>query len=222
MIVDRTSKRFVLSALLLAAPVSQTLSACDGDPAAEEEEFTDGCGDPQYVGSTSDEAWKAIVDAYADAAVGSASAVTITAPAADTKFPASGSEPTFAWTSPIARGPLHPQVLAHAPETRKAMSWLDDALSAVGGFFVGTAHGHLPPVTGDVYYIELKTAGSACPIARALTTSESWVPDADNWEAIKATVGVPIEIVITSVYLSENRITEGPYRPTTGVVFEVQ
>lgn len=213
-----TTKSLILSALLCAAPVSQTLSACDDAHGEEEEEFTDGCGDPQYVGSTSDEAFKAIVDAYADAAVGSASAVTITAPAADTKFPASGAAPTFAWTSPLALAPLRPQALAVAPAPERDTSWL----AAVGDFFVGTAHAHLPPVTGDVYFIELKTAGATCPIARALTTSESWTPDAANWEAIKAEVGVPIEIVITSVYLSENRITEGPYRPTTGVVFEVE
>jgi len=196
--------------------------ACDHDH--EDAEFTDECGEPQYAGGATDEAWKAILDAYDDAAVGSASAVTITAPLAAAKIPASGAAPTFAWTSPLAAGPVAPRALALVPPPSHGFttSWVTDALDAIGGFFVGSARAHLPPITGDVYYVELKVAGRDCPVARALTTGESWVPDDAVWAALKTIVGVPIEVVITSVYLSENRVTEGPYRPTTGVTFEVE
>jgi len=216
------SKHIALSALplLLAA---QTLGGCDDhhDDAA----FTDRCGEPQYAGGTTDEAWKAIVDAYDQAAVGSASAVTITQPAPNAVIASAGAAPTFVWTSPLAAGPSQPRAIASAAthhENASETSWLDDALAAVGGFFVGAARAHLPPITGDVYYVELEVAGRECPVARALTTDETWVPDAAVWAELKTAEGVPIEIVVTSVYLTENRITEGPFRPATSVVFEVE
>ncbi len=99
---------------------------------------------------------------------------------------------------------------------------LDDALAAIGGFFVGTARAHLPPITGDVYFVELSVAGLDCPVARGLTTDESWTLSAAEWEAVKAHVGVPIQMDVTSAYLTENRVTEGPYRPTASTVFELE
>jgi len=153
----------VLSMLssLIAVPASS-----GSDDHHDEAEFSDGCGEPQYAGGTTDEAWKAIVDAYDQAAVGSASAVTITQPTADAVIASTGAAPTFAWTSPLAAGPTQPRGIAFAPthhENVRETSWLDDALAAVGGFFVGAARAHLPPITGDVYYVELRVAGRECP-----------------------------------------------------------
>ncbi len=83
--------------LLLTATAS---GGCDHHH--DEAAFSDSCGEPQYASGATDEAWKAIVDAYDQAAVGSASAVTITQPAPNAVIASAGPAPTFAWTSPLA------------------------------------------------------------------------------------------------------------------------
>lgn len=208
------------NAFLTSIVLTASALACDHDH--DEEPIVDACGEPAYGGDTSDEAWMAVVDAYDRAEIGTADAVTITSPAPATVVPATGPAPSFAWTSPLAAAPILPRALALAPISGASEgSWWLDALDALGGFFVGRAHAHLPPVTGDVYYVELRISGRECAV-RAFTTEQSWTPDAQDWATLKANVGVPIELVITSAYLSENRVTEGPFRPATALTFEVR
>ena len=185
-------------------------AACSDDAA------TDPCGEPVYAGRATDEAWHVMLDGY-DLATSGSDAATLTSPAASAVVSASGPVPTFAWDSPIAALPrVHtPFVVATAPRTPPSRSWLD----AIGDFFVGRARAHLPPITSDLYYVEIGMPGSDCPL-RVLTTNESWVPDEASWNTMRATPGA-FTVTITSAYLVENRITEGPYRAAV-VGFEIQ
>jgi len=213
---------------LIATPVLAVLAvlgvlvvAACGDDAA-----TDPCGEPAYGGVATDEAWRVMLDAYDAAESGAADAVTITSPAAAAVIAASGPAPTLSWTSPIA---------AASPEDRslvprfavRARGDADDPSNAgrslwdeVTRFFVGTARAHLPPITSDIYYVEIATAGVECPW-RVLTTSESWVPDDQTWAELAAHPGA-YTLTVTSAYLVQNRITEGPYRPAAATAFEIR
>jgi len=200
--------------LSLALPLALALAACDDD----DHGVDDPCGEPAYGGAATDEAWESILDQYDTAEVGAVEAVTLTTPAADATLAAGGGPPTFAWTSPIAQGMQRPLATPRAAPTHD-QGWLEGALAALGDFFVGSAHAHLPPITGDLYYIEVKIPGRECAV-RALTTEESWVPSAADWAILQASAGATLELVITSAYLKENRISEGPYRTTLS--FKVQ
>ncbi len=193
-----------------------------GDHHDDEAAFDDGCAEPAYGGAATDEAWKTMVDAYDAAEVGSPEAVTVQAPGS--AIDAAATTLTLTWTSPIAAGPVRPRALALAApaSTDVESSWFDDALDAVGGFFVGSAHAHLPPITGDIYFVELTVAGTTCPIARGLTTDEQWTLSAADWSTLKSHIGLPISVTVTSAYLTENRVTEGPYRPAAPTVIELQ
>ncbi len=191
-----------------------------GDHHHDDAPFDDGCAEPDYGGAATDEAWKTMVDAYDAAEVGSPEAVTIPAPTG--AFDAAAPSFVLSWTSPLAAGPVRPRAIALAARTAPESSWFDDALDALGGFFVGSARAHLPPITGDVYYVELTVAGLTCPVARGLTTNEQWELPSDDWAAMKSHIGVPITVTITSAYLTENRVTEGPYRPAAATVIELQ
>lgn len=213
-------RRWMMFAATMVAANAGLTFACTHEH--EEAEFTDGCGSPSYGGAATDETFEAMVDAYGDA-TDTADKVTVTAPTADEAIAASGSAPTFAWTSPLALGAPRPGGMRFALVRRAPpRPWLEGAWEAAKDFVVGTAHAHLPPVTGDIYFIEVKVAGTACPVARALTTDLSWTPDAATWTALKATNGAPLELVVTSAYLSDNRVQEGPFRAASGVAFKVQ
>lgn len=194
--------------------------ACTDD--AGDNEFEDSCGAPFYAGTATDEAFQTIVDAYASA-TDDPQKVVVTVPSEAQVIAASGSAPTFTWTSPLALGTPHASERGLAVVRKPpARAWLAEAWDAVASFVVGTAHAHLPPITGDIYFIEIKAPGAACPVARALTTDVSWTPSAADWAALVATNGTTLEFVVTSAYLAENRVQEGPFRAQTGVHFKVQ
>jgi hypothetical protein len=83
----------------------------------------------------------------------------------------------------------------------------------------GTTARHLPPVTADVFLVQATIPGRAAP-KEVLTTLTSWTPDADTWQQMQAAAG-PIELTLTSFYVRENRVTEGPFRTATPVGFTV-
>lgn len=80
---------------------------------------------------------------------------------------------------------------------------------------------HLPPVTGDVYLVEIAVPGRSCPV-NLLTTDESWQLDAASWAAVTAGGAHDVAVTITAAYLVEGRITEGPFQPSAPRTFKIQ
>ncbi|MFO0749733.1 MAG: hypothetical protein U1F43_29295 [Myxococcota bacterium] len=151
------------------------------------------CPEPAYGGKASDEAWRAILDALPTAEVGSPHAVTLTSPTEGAVLSADGGPPTFAWTSPIA---------------------LDIAPS-------GRVPRHLPPITDDIYYVQIGVAGEDCAI-EALTTELGWTPDAAAWAKLQAAAGKALTLTVTSAYLQENVVAEGPYQLAAPLHFSLE
>lgn len=156
------------------------------------------CGDPLYLGDATDEVWFTMVDGDDDAIADSPNAPVLTDPAAGGPLSASGEGLRVAWTSPIAVQWKTPHGVRQSGE---GGGWLS--------LFEGTAWAHLPPVTGDVYWVRLTVPGRACAI-EAITTDLEWSLDAGSWDAVRS--GSSVQIDLTSAYLNENRIHEGPYR----------
>jgi hypothetical protein len=172
-------------------------------------EIDDPCGEPTYGGKASDEAWLTILDAY-DLATTDADAATLTAPALDAVL--TGDPAALTWTSPLSEASFVFPPAAHA-----SPGFTDRAAAALASLFSSRAHAHLPPVTGDIHYVELAISGEACGV-RALTTDLAWTPTAAEWERLRGKG--PITLTLTSAYLNNNRVTEGPFRTTSR--FEVQ
>lgn len=187
------------------------LAACDDHAGPT---INDPCGEPAYGGAASDEAWLSIVDAEKNTQADDAHAATIMAPAEGQVLPAT-SPPTFAWTSPLSAARL-PDGKASGAHARPTPWW-----RRARSLFVGTAHAHLPPVTGTVHYLKIAIPGAACPV-RAFTTLSSWTPDAAAWSKLTAAAGQTLTLEIVSAYLRDNRVTEGPYRPTAPRSFQIQ
>jgi len=55
---------------------------------------------------------------------------------------------------------------------------------------------------------------------RILTTQTQYIVSDTAWTALKAATGA-IQLSITSAYVRENRITEGPYKPSSARTFSV-
>ena len=77
------------------------------------------------------------------------------------------------------------------------------------------AWAHLPPVTGALHMIRIKgVTGQSTPFL-AFTTKLHFAVTGSNLAPILAT-GTPMQIELTSAYLTENRIvtpsTDGPFR----------
>jgi hypothetical protein len=173
----------------------------------------EACPEPFYAGEATDEAWQALVDAEDRVSTDNTNAPLIEIPAEGEVFPKSALAPRFRWSSAIAllTAPRSERrvELAHAPSLRErfeALLW-------------STAHAHLPPITGDVYYLRLYT-GASCSLD-VMTTSLEWPVSADAWTAMQEAAGNGLVLDITSAYLTENRITEGPYKPSASRIFSV-
>lgn len=177
-------------------------------------EETPKCGEPLYGGSATDEAWMTMVDAQSKP-MNSSRAVAVTAPAEGATIAADAPPPQITWTSPL-RASLErdtPSRLARASRrtSRGPLAWLGELL-------VPTAEAHLPPFTGDIYLVELTVPGRECPIS-VLTSELSWQMDAASWNEVAGANGQNLSLQITSAYLQENRLTEGPYRLDTPRTF---
>ncbi len=188
------------------AALALSLSACDSSDAE--------CGEPLYAGKATDEAWRSMVDARTKAADNSR-AVTLLSPSEGEVYAANAAPPLWEWTSPLraslqrsAPGAL---ALAAPRPTRSFTAWLGELL-------VPTAHAHLPPYTGDLYWVEVSTPGDKCPVAQVLTSELSWQLDANTWAELgKNTQALTVQV--TSAYLVQNRVTEGPYQLATPRAF---
>ena len=188
------------------AALTLATSACDR---------TSECGEPLYAGKASDEAWRAMVDAKLRPA-DSSRAVTLLAPTEGELYPASATPPRWEWTSPLRASLVRPGqgALAATPprSSRSFSSWLGELL-------LPSAHAHLPPYTGDLYWVEVSVPGGTCPVAQVLTTELSWQLDANTWAELGKHAGEALSVQVTSAYLQDNRVTEGPYRLATPRTF---
>jgi hypothetical protein len=183
-------------------------SACGKD------EETPKCGEPLYGGSATDEAWMTMVDAQGKP-MDSSRAVTVMTPAEGEAIAASAMPPRISWTSPL-RASLERDTsgrLARAfpRPSRGPLAWLGELL-------VPTAEAHLPPYTGDIYLVQLTVPGRECPL-EVLTSELSWQMDAASWNTVAGANGQDLSLQITSAYLQENRLKEGPYRLETPHTF---
>jgi hypothetical protein len=159
--------------------------------------------EPAYAGAASDEAWRVMLDARADADSGT-DAATFTVPTADGPL-AADTEATFAWTSPLKVAsalPLDPKLL----QPRRHHTPLFERLATV---VFPVAHAHLPPITSDIYFLEVDVPGRTCPVS-ALTTELSFTFPSSDWEAIAAATSPPTARLL-SAFLTENRVTEGAF-----------
>jgi len=180
-----------------------------------------GCGkdeeskcQPLYGGSATDEAWMTMVDAQSKP-TDSSRAVTLMSPTEGEVFAAGAAAPRFEWTSPL-RASLEQNTssryaLARPAASRGVLSWVAELL-------VPTAEAHLPPYTGDIYLVEVTVPGRECPV-QLLTSELAWQVDSESWKAMEEGAGQELRLQVTSAYLQDNRLKEGPYRLETPRTF---
>lgn len=155
------------------------------------------CEPTVFGGKASDEAWASVREALPNAQENEAKAPTVTSPDSGKQFGAGARPLEFSWTSPLsARRDVRPWV----PSKRRFSPW---------SLIVRTAEAHLPAVTGEVFLLEVGKQGESCPY-RVLTTDKAFSTD-DGLEK-RLSDGGEFTATVTSVYLQDNRVTEGPYR----------
>lgn len=189
-----------LSTVCVAALALAT-SACEPNTPAD-------CGEPLYAGRSTDEAWRALVDVK-PRPIDSSRAVNLVSPSAGEVYPASATPPTWEWTSPLRASLQRPAegmlALKAAPRPSRSFgAWL-------GELILPTAHAHLPPYTGDLYWVEI-SAGGECPVVQVLTSELSWQMDDTSWAELGKHTGKDLTVQVMSAYLVQNRVTEGPFR----------
>ena len=172
------------------------------------------CGEPLFSGAATDEAWMTMVDAQKKSADAS-KAVTVTVPHPGRVLHRGRGSPRISWTSPLRASLVRdtPGRLAQASprRSRGPLAWLGELL-------VPTAEAHLPPYTGDIYWVQVTVPGRECPV-EVLTSELSWQVDATSWSTMAGANGQELSLQITSAYLQENRLKEGPYRLATPRTF---
>ena len=195
-----------LTAVAAVAPVAVLALGLAACPAP-----ADPCADKVlYTGGGTDEAWATMLDAKAHATT-DPQGPTITSPAAAEKLP-KADPPTFTWESPLKVGALSP---AEVGKPRRSPSLLDRISSAV----IAPAYAHEPPVSSDVYLVEIPIAGDECPVT-VVTTDLSVKLDAASWARLTPLAGQDLTLSVTSAYLQTGRVQEGPYKAAP-VTFQV-
>lgn len=193
------------------------LSACNGDD--PEPQVTE-CEEPLYAGGATDEAWRAMVDAR-NQPQDSSRAVTLTSPESGHVYAPGEPAPLWQWTSPLRASlerpgravPLLPLQHARPRESKRSvLAWLWNQV-------LPTAEAHLPPYTGDLYWVKVYAPGRECPIAQVLTSELQWQLDGGSWQTLKDSPDNALTVQVVSAYLVQNRITEGPYSLGTPVPF---
>ncbi|WP_375755971.1 hypothetical protein [Corallococcus exercitus] len=199
----------------IAAVALLTLSACDGDGDTE----ATACDEPLYAGGATDEAWRTLVDAR-NQPQDSSRAVTLVSPEPGQVYLADQAAPLWQWTSPLRAslqrpGRTAPSLEGHPRESKRSvLAWL-------GNLVLPTAEAHLPPYTGDLYWVKVFVQGRECPIAQVLTSELQWQLDDGSWQSLRDAAGKALSVQVESAYLVQNRITEGPYTLGTAVPFTV-
>ncbi len=172
-----------------------------------------GCEDcssvePAYGGVATDEAWRVMVDARA-AAVEGDQAAAVTFPVEGTALSQSNDAAALTWESPLKTALWAPSSMELRAGRHRHQPGLLDALSQA---LLPRALAHLPPVTSDLHFVEVDVPGRTCPVS-GLTTEESFLFDDEDWAAITGEAGERT-LRIMSAFLTENRITEGPFTGT--------
>jgi hypothetical protein len=169
-------------------------------------EESSGCGEPLYGGSATDEAWMTMTDA-AKKPKDTSQAVAVDAPTEGQSFAASAAPPRFSWTPPVSSrshsSPVRPAE-AHPRGRPGMLAWL-------GNLLIPTAEAHLPPYTGYIYWVQVTVPDRQCPI-NVLTSELAWQVDAESWRVMGTAAGKALSLQVSSAYLLENRIMEGPFR----------
>lgn len=179
-------RRALLFLALAPAVLGVCAGACSADaPTAPE--------DVIYQGIATDEAWLEIADH--PPVTDDAMAPRLTAP---TTISSTADAPTFVWDG----GAVASAWPRRAPrQTRFAWSEL---------FGPGHARAHSPPVNGALYRLVFTIPGDPAPV-RVLTGLTSYTPIAAIWDRTKVATG-PLSVELVGAYLTEGRITEGPFR----------
>ena len=188
------------SVLVIFAVVAACAGGCAEDCDAIE---------PAYAGEASDEVWRVLVGARADAASGGDEA-TITAPV-DEAVLARDENLTVTWESPLKVGALAPIEQRLLKARRRAPKALFERVSE---FFIPVAHAHLAPITSDVYFVEVDVPGRTCPVAVLTTELSATFSDADQAliaEGSDAEGSGQRTVRVMSAFVTQNRITEGPF-----------
>lgn len=183
------------SAVMRAVPalLLWLLTACPGK-----------CPEPQYEGKATDEAYLSMVDAESRATADAMKAPQLQV-TEGMQFPSS-PVPTFRWTSTLTASATPP------PRAAPSSPWYRELL-------YGSAWAHLPPVTGSVFWFKIAVPGELCPV-ELLSTRTEWTPTAEIWTKLGKGSG-PRTVTAQSAYLTENRITEGPFKMPSAITFSV-
>ena len=187
--------RFSVLAASFAAVVVVSASGCAEDCDTIE---------PAYAGDANDEVWRVFVGARADAASGN-DAATITSPADDAVI-ATDDNLVVRWDSPLKVGALTPIEQSMSKARRRAPKALFERVSEL---FIPVAHAHLAPITSDVYFVEVDVPGRTCPVS--VLTTELTTTFGDEDQALIAEGTGQRTIRLMSAFVTQNRITEGPY-----------
>ncbi|MBK7861439.1 MAG: hypothetical protein IPJ65_23050 [Archangiaceae bacterium] len=163
------------------------------------------CPEPQYEGKASDEAYLTMVDAESRATADDAKAPRLDL-AEGATLPKS-PVPTLRWSSTLTAKAAPPQ-----PRSPPAVPWYR-------GLVYSEAWAHLPPVTGSIFWFKFAVPGEQCPV-EMISTRNEWTPPADVWAKLTAGTGAR-QVTAQSAYLTENRITEGPYRTSGALSFSI-
>jgi hypothetical protein len=199
-----------------AAVALLCLSACNGDDAPA---TPTACEEPLYAGGATDEAWRTLEDAR-NKPPDSSRAVTLTSPEPDHTYATDAAAPVWTWTSPLRASLQRPAGGSPFPDARPRES-KRSVLAWLGDLVLPRAEAHLPPFTGDIYWVKVHVAGSTCPVAQVLTSELQWQLDGGSWSTLKDAWGKDITVQVVSAYLVQNRITEGPYSLGTPVAIRM-
>jgi hypothetical protein len=206
--------RVAFSVVAVAFFVAGSVAGC----AAREDCFKT---EPEYGGGGTDEAWRTMVDARGRAE-GGADAATLVVPAADSTV-AAGTP--LQWQSPLKLSSSMPMPMPMpmpGPARSRATGFqrgLRDAVNDAFALVVPAAHAHLPPVTSDVHLIDLLVPGRTCSL-QVLTTELTHSLSAESWDDLVEADG-EITLELTSAFLTEGRVTEGPFA-AAAVTFRVE
>jgi hypothetical protein len=120
----------------------------------------------------------------------------------------------------VVGDPMAPVFTAPDPGARVAAGGVPPRITWTSPIAHKRARPHLPPVTDDVYLLGITVPGRVCPLSM-LTTGLDWQLTASQWAELTA-AGGQMSVRIVSAYLSENRITEGPFSPAGPLLFTVE
>lgn len=194
----RTPRALLGAIVASAVLLTQAIQCSSGD----ESDLPDAI----YEGRASDEAYERLLDKLPAAQVSAMSAIVITSPANGSQLP-SAPPPTLAWNLPTAT--------LDEPRTgprrfRDTPSWLA----------FRSAEAHLPPLTGNVFYLEIRSSSREEDTIRVLTTETSWAIDDASWRKLRERKA-PVTIKAYNAYLNRNIVEEGPFTPPNATEFTI-